>query len=122
GKPVIDMDKLQLRVENLSFTRQVSNPLISSASWILQDSLRSQLAQALTLDLGEAFAKARASIAERINRPIGEGFRLAGEIDRISIDHLQPRDEDLLILLNTQGHIAIHTTLPGESLHKTSSN
>ena len=119
GRPVIDMDQMQLRVEQLNFTRRVNNPLVSSASWVLQDSLRNQLAQALTLELAEPIEKAKTSFQERINRPIGEGFSLAGNIKDISVDQLQPRDDYLLILLNTRGQVAIHTQVPSDSLRQT---
>lgn len=111
GRPVYDSEKRILYVEDLDFSRQVDNPLIGSASWILQDSLRQRLRSSLQFDLNERIEELRQSANERINRPLGEGFELNGELQNLNLVYLLPQQEELLIVLAAQGQLAISSTL-----------
>ena len=107
GHPSYAKDKQRLQVEDFAFTREVNNPLIRSASWVLQDPLRDKLAEALSFDLGDAIEKAKQSIHTRINRPVGDGFVMSGSLDELQLSRIQPRERDLLLMLDARGHLAI---------------
>jgi hypothetical protein len=111
GEPIYLAEAQQLQVENFAFTRQLDNPLISSASWVLQDSLRDQLGAALSYDLSADIDKTRSSMHARINRPIGDGFVMSGTVSELSLQGIQPRANDLLVLLRAGGNIAIASKL-----------
>lgn len=111
GQPIYDPTLQQLQIRDFAFTRQIDNPLISSASWVLQDTLRDQLAAALSYDLSEQITEAKASMQKRINRPIDDGFVMSGNVTALNLDQIQPRANDLLIVLSTEGNIAISSQL-----------
>ncbi len=111
GKPQYDSDTRLLYMADFRFTRQVNNPLLSSISWVLQDGLRDRLAESLTYDLSERVAKAKSSLNERINRPIGDGLVMSGSIEDLGVAEIMPREKNLLILLDATGQIAISSSM-----------
>lgn len=111
GRPVYTNTGSQLSVQDFDYTRQVDNWLVSSATWVLHENLRKQLANALQFDFSDRVAAARASIHARINRPLDNGFKVHGRLKELSLGRIQPRAEDLLLLLNAQGQLAISAQL-----------
>lgn len=111
GRPVYDNESRQLQVVDLDFTRRLDNWLVSGASWLLQENLREHLGQALHYDFSAKIEAAKASIDQRINRPVDDGFHMQGQVDDIRLGRIQTRAEDLLLLLDAAGQLAISTSL-----------
>ncbi|MCI0354714.1 MAG: DUF4403 family protein, partial [Acidobacteria bacterium] len=107
GTPVYDADTRQLRVENFNFTRQVDNPLVGTASWVLQDSLRQYLSQQLVWDATEHILRAQERFNQDLNRSLGEGFQLWGEISHLNFEDLRAEAEGLAVNLRAGGELAI---------------
>lgn len=111
GRPVYDSEKRILYVEDLDFSRQVDNPLVSGASWVLQDSLRQRLRAHLQFDLHDRIEELKESANQSLNRPVGEGFFLAGDLQHLNLAYLLPQEDDLLLVLSAQGQLAISSAL-----------
>ncbi|GEM_PF-3427990 len=122
GEPHYDPEKRFFYVDNLEFSRQVDNPLVSGATWVLQDALREKVGRALQFDLNERIEEIRVSANEQLNRPLGEGFMLQGTLDELNLAYILPQEKDLLLVLNARGQLAIRSVLNQVQLSEDSKN
>lgn len=107
GKPVFDQETEELRIENFRFTRLVDNPLVRTATWVLQDTLREELKQRLVFNLAEQVADAKTDLNEYLNQPLDEHFALRGNIEKLTITDIQPHSQGLAIDLLAAGELEV---------------
>lgn len=122
GEPVYNAEKRFLYVDKLNFSRSVDNPLVSSASWILQDTLRDRISRALQFDLNERIEEIRNTANTQLNRPLGEGFLLQGSLQSLNLAYLVPQKNDLLLVLNASGELAIRSALEAVTFDEAQEN
>ncbi len=107
GVPAYDADARQLRVGNFNFTRRVNNPLVQSASWILQDRLRQEVARELVWDVTDTILRAQDEFNADLNRSLGEGMQLWGEVAYLNFEDLRTEAEGMAVNLRAGGELAI---------------
>lgn len=107
GVPAYDPDTRQLRVENFNFTREVDNPLVQSATWVLQDRLRQEIAQELVWDVTDSILRAQEEFNQDLNRSLGEDMQLWGEIGYLNFEDLRTEADGLAVNLRAEGELAI---------------
>lgn len=107
GVPAYDPAARQLRVENFNFTRRVDNPLVQSASWILQDRLRQELARQLVWDVTETILRAQEEFNADLNRSLGDGLQLWGEVAYLNFEDLRTEAAGMAVNLRAGGELAI---------------
>ncbi|MGH8528488.1 MAG: DUF4403 family protein [Nevskiales bacterium] len=110
GVPAYDPDARQLRVDNFNFTREVDNPLVRSATWILQDRLRQEVAQQLVWDVTDSILRAQEEFNQDLNRSLGEGMQLWGEVIYLNFEDLRTEAEGMAVNLRAGGELAILPT------------
>ncbi len=111
GEPRYDAEKHILYVDNLDFSRRVDNMLVSGATWVLQDRLRDLISKGLQYDLHDRIEALQLSANELLNRSLGEGFTLSGQLESLNLAYLVPQQQDLLLVLSGHGQLAIESTV-----------
>ena len=106
GRPEYDPVSESLVVRDLDFTRRVNNPLVWTASWVLQDRLRSALRQRSVFPLHEEIAEARADLLEEIQELGDEEWKIDGSISELGVVAIEPLADRLYLRLRTRGHIS----------------
>ena len=72
GKPVYDAPSMQLRIDDLGFSRDLDNHLVSLLSVAVRNRIRGELARASTIDLSTHVTRLRAQIDRRLNSSLGD--------------------------------------------------
>ncbi len=105
GEPRFDPQTRILSIEHFGFTRRLSNPLLSTATWVLQDSLRAQMQQRLTWDLGERLREGADKLSRQLNQPLGDELRLSGSVEHLNLTGVECRAEGIHIGLEARGQL-----------------
>lgn len=112
GEPHFNTDTRVLSIENFHFTRRLSNPLLSTASWVLQDSLREELRARLRWDLNERLRDGARELTAKLNQPMGSDLQLTGAVEDINLSGIRCRAQGILIGLETRGHLKVTLKAP----------
>jgi hypothetical protein len=107
GEPRFDPQTRILSIEQFTFTRRLNNPLLSTATWVLQDSLRTQMQQRLTWDLGERLRQGAGRLSEQLNQPLGDELRLSGAVEHLNLTGIECRAEGIHIGLEARGQLKV---------------
>lgn len=83
GKPVYDATSMQLRIDDLGFSRDLDNRLVSLLSVAVRNRIRGELARASTIDLSSQVARLRAQLDQRLNSSLGDLIP-EGQLDPIA--------------------------------------
>lgn len=113
GEPRFDPQTRILRVENFQFTRRLNNPLVSTASWVLQDSLRQQMQQRLVWDMSARLEETASDLSDLLNRPLDDDLRLDGHVDYLNLTRVECRTEGIHIGLEARGWLKVTLTAAG---------
>lgn len=105
GRPEFDPLTETLVIRDLDFTRRVNNPLVWTASWVLQDRLRAELRQRSVFSLSERITQARQKLVDKIADLGDEEWQVDGEVYELTVVDIEPRGERLLLRLRTKGRI-----------------
>jgi hypothetical protein len=116
GVPVFDPKTHILSIKDFNYTRQVDNILVHAATWVLQDSMRSQMQARMNWDLTPYVEKEKADSQNFLNKPLGKGFNMSGNLDDLNISDLQLQADGIVVGLVAQGKLAIAATqiIPGD--------
>jgi hypothetical protein len=107
GEPRFDPQTRILSIERFAFTRRLNNPLLSTATWVLQDSLRAQMQQRLTWDLGERLREGAGKLSEQLNQPLGDELQLSGAVEHLNLTGIECRAEGIHIGLEARGQLKV---------------
>ncbi|HXG29337.1 MAG TPA: DUF4403 family protein [Nevskiales bacterium] len=107
GEPRFDPQTRMLSIEQFGFTRRLNNPLLSIATWVLQDSLRTQMQRRLTWDLGERLREGALRLSEQLNQPLGKELRLSGAVEHLNLTGIECRAEGIHIGLEARGQLKV---------------
>lgn len=112
GVPHYDPATRVISVSDFNFTRQVDNPLVSFASWVLQDKLRQTLGQQLQWDATGEILDAQEDLNDDLNQPLGDGLYLAGELTQLQLLDMQLTARGIVLRFDAQGQAALRYNLP----------
>jgi hypothetical protein len=107
GEPNFDPQTRVLRIDNFRFTRRLNNPLLTTASWVLQDSLREQMQQRLVWDLGERLQHGAHALSAQLNKSLGNDLQLKGEVMRLNLTGVECLAEGIRIGLEVRGRLRV---------------
>ena len=113
GTPVYDPQTKVLRFDNFHFTREVNNPLVRATTWVLQESLRSELEQKLVFNFTKQIEKSRTDFAEYLNRPARKGLAITGRVDELGIEQVRLVKGGMDWRLKAQGDVGF-TVMPAQ--------
>ncbi|MGH8454184.1 MAG: DUF4403 family protein, partial [Nevskiales bacterium] len=112
GEPHFDPETRILRIEDFHFTRRLNNPLLSTATWVLQDSLREQMQGRLAWNLNERLKDGARDLSAQLNKPLGDDLRLSGQVDHLNLTDIECRSEGIQIGLEARGQLKVTLAEP----------
>lgn len=107
GEPRFDPSEQILRIENFQFTRRLNNPLVSTATWVLQDSLRQKMQEKLVWNLRERLTEGASKLSGQLNQPLGDDLVLTGEVSQLSLTDIHCREQGIQIGLQARGRLKV---------------
>lgn len=107
GEPRFDPATKILTIENFGFTRRLSNPLLTGASWVLQDSLRREIQHSLRWELGSKLQEGAQELTARLNQPFGDHLTLAGSVHHLNLTGIECAAEGIRLGLEVRGTLKV---------------
>lgn len=107
GVPSYDADTRTLSLSEFDFTQRVNNPLVHWASWILRDSLRADLARQLSWDATQPLLRAQDDLSGDLNRSLGNGLTLWGEVTGLDLQGLSLMRQGLELRFAARGELVL---------------
>lgn len=106
GKPVFDVEKNEVRFEQLEYSLGTRNFLAKSANWLLGSTFRSTLQQKARFRFDEDLADALHDFRD-FRQDLGSGMVLKGSLQRVRPQGLYFTQDRLLAYLQVEGRLAL---------------
>ena len=105
GRPELDPSSQQLRVTQFAFTPKTDRWIVNFTGWLVQESFRSQLEQALVLDISAQRDQVVAAANEALNREVAPGVHVLGQLNDLRLAELHLTGQALVVVLKASGQI-----------------
>ncbi|RYY40534.1 MAG: DUF4403 family protein [Chitinophagaceae bacterium] len=107
GKPVYDIAKKQIEVQELEYDLQSKNLLIKTAKWLFSKKITSELQKYTTFPMQPYYDSASKTINDWLNREWSKGIRGNGSVSDLKITGLWALPDHLKIRTNCAGKLAV---------------
>ncbi|MCC6411131.1 MAG: DUF4403 family protein [Saprospiraceae bacterium] len=108
GKPVMNVEKRQIEIQNLDYHVDTRSFLMRSASWMFQGPIKNQMAKAMVFPLDENIRELRQSVQETLtNYEIQPGITLQGTIDSVTVENTKVTPTSIRVNLFSQGRVSV---------------
>jgi Domain of unknown function (DUF4403) len=108
GKIVIDNDAKNIKVEELTFTPKLSNPIANTVAWFLRDSIRAKLQEMLVYDVSEEYASTVEKANAYLNKDVGNGIQLSGSLESLNLSSPILTEQAMVLKLEAKGKLAVN--------------
>lgn len=110
GKPVYNVQKKAIEVENLEYNLQTKNLLLKTAKWLFNSRIIEELKKNTSFDMTAYYAKASATLNEWLNKEWATGIKGVGKVNNLSITNLQALPQHLGIRTNCAGKLSVEVS------------
>ena len=107
GRPVVDSEERVVRVESLDFAAATDNRLVNLAGQIFGEGLGARIQDRLTFDFGADYERLLAAVNEGLNRDLGGGVHIAGDLDFVRVEEVLMLEEHLYVGVTAAGDMEI---------------
>jgi len=107
AKPVFDANNQQMRVEDLEYDLSTKNLLLKSAKWLLNETIRKKMQDAMTYDLKKDLDDAKRAVNKSLNSEISKGVVLKGGLEDIQVVEFQTQPKELFARIRMDGDISV---------------
>jgi Domain of unknown function (DUF4403) len=98
GAPTLDVNKQEVAIRDVNFTRQLDNQLVSVATSLLRDPIKTVLEQNTQFDLKPKLAEARRQLTEYLNDPSKtSGVLISVRPDKIGLTEIVSGSDSLFV-------------------------
>ena len=108
GKPVMNVEKNRIEVDDLEFHTDTRNLLLKSASWLFSGPIKKRMRDAMTFPLDENLHQLKSSLQQTLNYyPIQPGVVLTGVVDSISVEKTRVTASGIRVDLFSKGKVSV---------------
>jgi hypothetical protein len=107
GTPEFDAEKQFLSFPDLNFDLKTKSALLKSAKWLFNGKITDALRSAAAMDLRPHLQSLKAMITESINADLGDGVRMKGQVYRLQIQLIHPKETELFMRVKAVGKLEI---------------
>jgi len=107
AKPVFDAKNQQMRVDDLEYDLSTKNLLLKSAKWLLNETIRKKMQDAMTYDLKKDLDDAKRAVNKSLNSEISKGIVLKGGLEDIQVVEFQTQPKELFARIRMDGDISV---------------
>jgi len=107
AKPVFDANNQQMRVDDLEYDLSTKNLLLKSAKWLLNETIRKKMQDAMTYDLKKDLDDAKRAVNKSLNSEISKGVVLKGGLEDIQVVEFQTQPKELFARIRMDGDISV---------------
>jgi Domain of unknown function (DUF4403) len=106
GTPHVDNDSQSLSVQDLTINAPDGAPS-DTVKWLIDSKLIAMLRQQLNVSYKEAYEKMIAAADAKLTRPLGNGFRMEGQLSAARVDKILLLADGLSVQLRANGALKI---------------
>ncbi len=115
GTPIYDDATRQVRFQNFDFDLKTRNLLHKSAAWLLQSTIKKQIASHLSFDLGSQLKALQQGINQWTeNYEPADGIKVKGSLEDLVPDGIHITRDALIVYLKASGNIKILSRLTAD--------
>lgn len=107
GNPSFDSEKKIVSVKNVEYDLSTKNLLLKSAKWLLNETIRKKMEEAMVVDISSTLLSAEKSINESLNKKLDGGITLKGNLKKLNITDISPREKEILVRVNLSGNVGV---------------
>lgn len=107
GTPVFDAEKQFLSFPDLNFDLKTKSALLKSAKWLFNGKITDALRSAAEVDLRPHLKSMKSTITESINTALDEGVYMKGQVHRLLIELIHPKESELFMRVHAVGRLEI---------------
>ncbi len=107
GKPVFDSEKNTVHIEDLQFDLSTKNILLKSAKWLLNETIRKKMQDAMNMDLSPQINDAKKAMNTSLNQEMGNGISLKGNLNTLKVTDIQILQKELFVRTQLKGKMSV---------------
>jgi hypothetical protein len=107
GKPVFDSEKNVVHVEDLQFDLSTKNILLKSAKWLLNETIRKKMQDAMIMDLTPQINDAKKAMNASWNQQMSNGIALKGNLNTLKVTDIQILQKELFVRAQLKGKMSV---------------
>ncbi len=107
GTPVFVADSQYISFPDLQFDVKSKSALLKSAKWFFDKKITNMLRKETEIDLSPYMETLREELNKNLSMELDKGVHMSGEVEKITIEMIQPRGNQLHIQLHSLGKLAI---------------
>ena len=107
GKPVADSEDKVVRIDDLEFAVMADNSVVEAASQLFGEELVRRIGERLIFDFGFDYDRLVASVSSGLNRELGAGIHMEGNLDFVEIGHVLALGDHLRVGVVAGGELAV---------------
>jgi hypothetical protein len=81
--------------------------LLKSAKWLLNETIRKKMEEAMVVDITATLASAEKGINESLNKKLDGGIYLKGNLKKLTITDISPRQSEILVRVQISGKVGV---------------
>lgn len=107
GVPTFDAAKKIVSVKQVEYDLSTKNLLLKSAKWLLNETIRKKMEEAMVVDVTSTLASAEKGINESLNKKLDGGIYLKGNLKKLTITDISPRQTEILVRVQISGKVGV---------------
>ena len=107
GKPVYNMEKKSIEVQDLDYDLKTKNLLLKTAKWLFNKRIVSELKKYTSFDLSQYYDTASKTMNEWLNREWTKGIKGEGTVSDLKLTSVYALPQHLLIRSNCAGKLSV---------------
>jgi hypothetical protein len=107
GVPTFDASKRIVSVKHVEYDLSTKNLLLKSAKWLLNETIRKKMEEAMVVDITATLASAEKGINESLNKKLDGGIYLKGNLKKLTITDISPRQSEILVRVQISGKVGV---------------
>lgn len=107
GTPTFDVTEQIISFPDLEFDIKTKSALLKSAEWLFSPKITDLFREQSKFDLKPHLETMRTELNKELNKELTKGVFLDGNIEKISLDHIYPSEELLVLRIGTIGKLKI---------------
>lgn len=107
GTPAYNAAKHELYVPDFTFDIHTQDKLLKAAGWLLNDAIASEFRSKAHYNISSLLDSAKTTLEQQLNSPIDNRIKMEGSIKDISIEHIYPLEEQLIIRVMINGNLSV---------------
>lgn len=107
GTPTFVADSQYISFPDMEFDLKTKSALLKSAKWLFDKKITDYIREASSMDLNPYLDTLRTTLNENLSMELTDGIFMKGEVDKVLINAIHPREQTLFIRISSYGKLEV---------------